>query len=142
MSTASFSMGGAAVPLVFSVNPSYPCKAALCAGAVRVRTEGGGYYAYEKGGCAAELLLHFAGLPAAEFDGGFDYAAKTQAEGTQSLAGWFFGATKSGTLWFTYTDPAGHGHDVAFADNRLEFALTDNGLYDGAVRLVKVVGRP
>jgi len=139
MTSASFSAGTGVTPLAFSVNPSYPVRAVLHTGLVKALTEGGDEYSYGKGPGYILHYLRFEGLPAVDFDGGYDYAAGTQEAGTQSLVNWFLNAAGVGT--FTYQDPFGKLHEVSFADDRLEFAMADYGLYDGVITLKQRIGR-
>jgi hypothetical protein len=140
MSQARFESAGA-TPLVFGVNPAYPGRVVLRTSSVRAETEGGAEYVYRKGGGYLQLTLRFDGLPASDFDGGFDYAAGTQAEGSQSLVNWFFGVTGMGASSFTYYDPFGNTREVAFMDDRLEFAMTDHGQYTGIINLKERLGK-
>lgn len=138
MSETIFSADGV-TSLVFSVNPSYPGRLMLDSGRVRATTEGGEDRLYKKGTACAVHTLRFEGLPASDFDGGFDYVAGIQAAGTQSLAGWFFLVASDGSE-FMYSDPFGGEHVVTLADSGLDFSLTDLGLYDGTIRLRERVG--
>jgi len=139
MPDASFTMSGAA-PLVFGVNPRYPQKLGVFTGSVSGFTDGGEVYVHEKGVPYAIIELKFDGLPAAVFDGGFDYASNAQAAGTQSLVGWFLALWAPSRAVFIYNDPYGGAHEVTFVDERLEFSLGDFGLYDGIIRLRKKIG--
>jgi len=136
----SFTAAGGIVPLNFSVNPSYPGKFLLQSGIARTLTEGGTEYAYRKGAFYGLYTLSFEGMPAADFDGGFDYKTSAQAEGTQSLVNWFVNVAPPGAAGFTYKDPFGSEHAVSFAEDKLEFSLTDNGLYGGTVVLKEILG--
>ena len=139
MAGARFELPGAA-PLEFRVNPAYPGRVVLRSGSVRAETEGGGEYVYSKDGGFAQLTLRFEGMPASDFDGGFDYSSGTQAPGTQSLANWYFKVTGMGGAAFTYYDPFGGAHEVSFMDERLEFSMTDHGLYSGVINLKERLG--
>jgi hypothetical protein len=74
MSGASFTAAGLTA-LNFSVNPSYPGKVTLDPGLVPLKSEGGEDIFIRKGGSSMFMALNFVGLPAADFDGGFDYAS-------------------------------------------------------------------
>jgi hypothetical protein len=137
MGAATFTAGEGVTPLVFSVNPRYPGKVTLQSGVVRVLTEGNEEYAFGKGAGYAIIELKFEGMPASDFDGGFDYPTNSQAHGRQSLTNWFF--RNAGGV-FTYTDPFGTSHQVTFADDSLAFQMTDNGLYDGVIKLRELLG--
>lgn len=137
MAAAAFSTGTGVTPLVFSVNPRYPGRVALGSGVVWVQTEGNEEYSYKKGAGYAVIELKFENMPASDFDGGFDYLTKAQGPGTQSLANWFLNMAGEA---FTYTDPFGVAHVVTFADDRLDFQMTDNGLYDGIIKLKEQLG--
>ena len=139
MAETSFSAGDGATPLVFSVNPSYPGRVTLRSGLARASTEGGFEYAYNKGQPCAVHTLRFTGMPASDLDGGFDYVAGAQAEGSQSLLNWFVNVAP-GVESFTYKDPFGAEHAVVFADGALELSLTDMGLYDGVITLKETIG--
>lgn len=138
MPTANFSAGTGTLPLVFSVNPVYPVKITLYSGFVKVLTEGGEDYVSQKGAGYALHTLRFDGMPSRDYDGGYDYAARTQAAGMQSLVNWFYNVAPASV--FTYQDPFGGSHQVGFADNKLEFALGDHGLYDGQITLKETLG--
>ena len=128
------------VPLVFSVNPVYPGKTTIYSGSVSGQTEGGDEYVYEKGVPYVLIELRFEGLSAREFDGGFNYSTKGQTIDTQSLVNWYinvFGATRQP---FTYVDPFGVEHFVTITGDRLDFALSDYGLYNGQIVLKKKLG--
>ncbi|MBI5694399.1 MAG: hypothetical protein HZC51_01495 [Nitrospirae bacterium] len=138
MADAAFTADGV-TPLIFSVNPSYPGRLGLGSGRVRGKTEGGEDYLYTKGKAYVLYTLRFEGMPARDFDGGYDYAAGVQEGGSQSLVNWFVSVAADGAE-FTYSDPFGGTHQVTLADTVLEFTLTDNGLYDGALTLRETVG--
>ena len=140
MSESAFTAGAGVTPLNFSVNPSYPGKVTLQSGLAKAQTEGGSEYAYSKGPAYVLYTLRFEDMPAKDFDGGFDYKTGGQAEGTQSLVNWFLNIAPPGASGFTYKDPFGTEHEVTFADDRLEFMLTDIGLYGGAVVLKETLG--
>ncbi len=128
------------VSLVFAVAPRYPCRVSLVSGFVSAETEGGEEYAYGKGSSYALLELKFEGLPAADFDGGYNYAANAQAAGTQSLVNWFYNVFSPSRAAFTYTDPFGKGHTVTIEGDRLDFTETNYGLYDGTIILKERLG--
>jgi hypothetical protein len=138
MPAASFSAGTGVTQLVFSVNPCYPVRAVFNSGSVKAMTEGGEEYVYRKGEGYLLHYVRFEGMPASDYDGGYDYSAKAQAEGTQSLINWFCSIAGSGT--FTYQDPFGKAHQVSMADGKLDFGMTDNGLYDGVITLKEMLG--
>jgi len=140
MAETVFTAGGGAAPLDFSVNPSYPGRVTLQSGVARAQTEGGTEYAYAKGPLYALYTLRFEGMPGSDYDGGFDYAASSQAAGAQSLINWFINVAPPGSAGFTYTDAFGKAHSVTFADDRLEFSLTGDGLYDGVITLKEILG--
>ena len=131
MAQASFTKDGMA-PLEFSVNPHYPGRVTVAGGTVRGNAESGEGYAYEKGAPYSLTELRFEDMPEADYDGGFDYSAKTQGAGTQSLINWFLELSGGE---FTYNDPFGRAHAVTFADEKLRFAMTDKGFYEGSVTL-------
>ena len=140
MPGAVFSAGGGITPLTFSVNPCYPGKVALCSGVVRAATEGGDDYVYEKGPGYVLYLLKFEGMPASDFDGEYDYTTHVQAQGTESLVNWFFNIAGPLSPEFTYQDPFGTAHLVSIVDDRLDFSLTDHGLYSGVLTLKERLG--
>lgn len=127
-------------PLVFSVAPRYPCGVSLVSGFVNAESEGGEEFVYRKGSSYALLELKFEGLPAADFDGGFNYAVNAQAAGTQSLVNWFYNVFSPSRAPFTYTDPFGRGHTVTIEGDRLDFSETNFGLYDGTIILKERLG--
>lgn len=139
MAEAKF-MADGATALVFTVNPRYPGRTTLDGGSVRGLTEGGQEYVYKKGRACLLHELKFEGMPASDFDGGFDYATSTQAAGTQSLVNWFLNVHGQDHAPFTYQDPFGNTHSVMIVDDRLSFALTDYGLYDGVITLKQYTG--
>ncbi len=139
MGSPAFKKAGE-VSLVFPVAPCYPCKVTLESGFVNAETEGGGQYVYRKGRSFALLELKFEGLPAADFHGGFDYAANAQAAGTQSLVNWFYNVFSPSRGVFTYTDPFGKDHAVTIEGDRLDFGLTNYGFYEGTIILKEQVG--
>ncbi len=139
MPGARFELSGV-TPLALQVNPAYPGRVVFRSGTVRTETEGGQEYVYNKGVGYAQLVLRFDGLPASDFDGGFDYAAGTQAPGTQTLANWYFKVTGMGGTAFTYYDPFGVAHEVSFMDDRFEFSMTDHGFYSGVINLKERLG--
>ncbi|MGA2193084.1 MAG: hypothetical protein ABSG42_06885 [Nitrospirota bacterium] len=134
---ASFSAGAGVTPLVFSVNPRYPGKVTIMSGNARVETEGGEEYIYKKGPGSVVLELKFENMPSADFDGGFDYTTGSQASGTQSLVNWFINLSNAP---FSYNDPFGNGYTVTFAVDKIEFQLTDKGLYEGVIALREETG--
>jgi hypothetical protein len=123
--------------LNFSVNPSYPGKVTLDPGLVPLKSEGGEDIFIRKGNRSMLIALNFIGLPAADFDGGFDYAAGAQTSGSQSLVNWFI--SQSGKS-FTYNDPFGKSHIVVFGQDKLEFSLTDDGAWEGTLLLKEIIG--
>jgi len=127
-------------PLEFSVNPSYPGETSIDSGMVTALTEGGEIYASRKSGRVQKIALRFDGMPASDYDGGYDYAAGTQNAGTQSLVNWFLNVASPGAVEFTYTDPFGDAHTVTFSEGDLDMKLTDEGEYTGTVRLRKALG--
>lgn len=131
---------GAHEPLVFTVNPSYPGDVRLDSGSVVAFTEGGEPYSARKSASGVEYVLRFDGMPASDYDGGYDYGAKTQGAGTQCLVNWFLNVAPPGAAEFKYTDPFGAAHTVTFADGTLDMKLTDEGEYAGSVRLRKALG--
>jgi hypothetical protein len=139
MGQATFIAAGV-VPLVFSVNPVYPGKTTIYSGSVSGQTEGGDEYVYEKGVPYVLIELRFEGLSASDFDGSFNYSTKVQTPDTQSLVNWYinvFGATRRP---FTYRDPFGGEHSVNIFGDRLDFALSDYGLYNGQIVLKQKLG--
>jgi hypothetical protein len=136
---ATFIASGA-VSLIFSVNPAYPGKTTIYSGSVSGQTEGGDEYVYEKRVPYVLIELRLEGLSASDFDGGFNYSTKNQTPDTQSLLNWYinvFGATRQP---FTYRDPFGEDHSVTISGDRLDFALSDYGLYNGQIVLKKKLG--
>jgi len=127
-------------PLEFSVNPLYPGETFIDSGMVTALTEGGEIYASRKSSRALKLALRFEGMPASDYDGGYDYATGAQDAGTQSLVNWFLNVAPAGALGFNYTDPFGDVHSVTFADGTLDMRLTDEGVYSGTVKLRKALG--
>jgi hypothetical protein len=136
MPGASFTAAGLTA-LNFSVNPSYPGKVTLDPGLVPLKSEGGEDIFIRKGSSSMLIALNFVGLPAADFDGGFDYASGVQTSGSQSLVNWFI--SRSGKS-FTYNDPFGKSHVVVFGQDKLEFSLTDDGAWEGALLLKEMIG--
>ncbi|MGC2424138.1 MAG: hypothetical protein WA666_07300 [Nitrospirota bacterium] len=136
MPGASFTAVGF-TPLNFSVNPSYPGKVTLDPGLVPLKSEGGEDIFIRKGNSSMLIALNFIGLPVADFDGGFDYAAGAQASGSQSLVNWFI--SLSGKI-FTYADPFGKSHSVVFGQDKLEFSLMDDGAWGGTLLLKEIIG--
>jgi len=139
MGQATFIASGA-VPLVFSVNPVYPGKTTIYSGSVSGRTEGGDEYVYEKGVPYVLIELRFEGLSTIDFDGGFNYTARGQMAGTQSLVNWYINVFGANRQPFTYMDPFGGDHYVSIYGDRLDFALSDFGLYNGQIVLKKKMG--
>jgi hypothetical protein len=138
MASATFTADAGVTPLAFSVNPRYPGRVTVQSGLVRALTEGNEEYMFAKGARYAVIELKFEGMPACDFDGGFDYLTNSQAQGKQSLTNWFLNLASEA---FTYTDPFGKSHEVTFADDKLDFQMTDNGLYDGVLKLRELLGR-
>ena len=139
MADTVFTSDKGAIPLEFSVNPSYPGAAIMSSGIARGVSEGGEVYSYLKGRPYVLLALAFKGMPSSDFDDGFDYASGTQKGGTQSLVNWFYNvAGGSGT--FTYRDAFGNSHLVCINDDVLEFSLVDQGMYDCTITLKETVG--
>jgi hypothetical protein len=127
--------------LEFSVNPVYPGRLEVSPGLAIGLTEGGEAYAYGKGRPCVVHVLSFEDMPSADFDGGFDYATGAQTPGTQSLVNWFVNVAPPGGGGFTYSDPFGGSHTVAFADARLDFSLTSLGFYSVSIRLREYIGQ-
>jgi hypothetical protein len=123
--------------LNFSVNPSYPGKVTLDPGFVLLKSEGGEDIFIRKGDRSILIALNFVGLPAADFDGGFDYASGVQTSGSQSLVNWFI--SQSGKS-FTYNDPFGKSHIVVFGQDKLDFSLMDDGAWEGTLLLKEIIG--
>jgi len=138
MSETMFTAEGDVSPLVFSVNPRYPGKVGLHSGIAKGTSEGGDEYAYTKGKAHVLYVLIFDGLPASEFDGGFDYPTRTQAPGTQSLVNWFLNVAPYGV--FTYHDPFGKEHTVRIINEALDFSLTEHDFYSGSITLKETLG--
>lgn len=136
MPGASFTAVGL-TPLNFSVNPCYPGKVTLDSGFINLKSEGGEDIFLRKANSSMLIALNFSGLPASDFDSGFDYAAGTQAAGTQSLVNWFI--SQAGQT-FIYEDPFGSSHSVVFSQEKLEFSLTEDGAYDGTLLLKEIIG--
>ncbi len=136
MPGASFTAVGF-TPLNFSVNPSYPGKVTLDSGFINLKSEGGEDVFFRKGNGSVLIALNFAGLPAPDFDGGFDYAAGAQAANSQSLVNWFI--SLSGKT-FTYADPFGNSHSVVFGQEKLEFSLAEDGAWNGTLLLKEIIG--
>lgn len=76
-------------------------------------TEAGTYRISNYG---ADLVhpFEFEDLPRADYDGGWNWATKTQAVDTMSLVGFFFGVAERMLNTFTFTDEAGVAHTVRF----------------------------
>jgi len=138
MGDAKFEKNGYA-PLVFTVNPAYPGDVRIDSGTVAAYTEGGEIYSARKAAPAAAYVLRFDGMPAADYDGGYDYTSGVQDAGTQSLVNWFLNVAPPASAEFTYTDPFGASHTVSFSDGALDMRLTDEGEYSGTVRLRKAL---
>ncbi len=136
MGQATFMVSGAA-SLVFSVNPVYPGKTTIFSGSVSGQTEGGDEYVYRKGNPYVLIELRFEGLSANVFDGGFDYATKSQNVGTQCIVNWYLNVSGGSREHFTYRDPFGVDHSVTIYGDHIDFALTDYGLYSGQILLKK-----
>jgi len=139
MSETKFTAAGA-TPLVFSVNPVYPVKVAVESGVVVSMTEAGTERAHEKGPVRVVRELQFVGLTASEFDGGFDYLSRSQAQGSQSLVNWFINVAPPGVS-FSFEDAFGVVRTVGFQGVTLAFELSGAGLYDGVVALREVIGQ-
>jgi len=136
MGQATFIASGV-VPLVFSANPIYPGKTTLYSGSVSGQTEGGDEYIYCKGDPFVLIELRFEGLSANFFDGGFNYATKSQNAGTQCIVNWYLNVFGGSRQPFTYRDPFGEDHSVSIYGDHLDFALSDYGLYSGQILLKK-----
>jgi hypothetical protein len=83
------------------------------------------------------IELRLEGLSASDFDGGFNYTTKSQMAGTQCLVNWYLNVFGGSQLPFTYMDPFGESHLVTIFGDRLDFALSDYGLYSGQIVLKK-----
>jgi hypothetical protein len=139
MGQATFISSGA-VSLIFSVNPVYPGKTTIYSGSISGQTEGGEEYVYQKGVQYALIELRFEGMHANDFDGGFNYLTKSQIPETQSLINWYINVFGEVRQPFTYRDPFGEDHLVTIHGDRLDFALSDYGLYSGQIVLKKKLG--
>lgn len=76
-------------------------------------------------------------LPRADWDGGFDWATKTQTPGTQSLANWFYNVAGRMLNTFTFNDEEGVPHTVRFSEPELSPTDEDNRYVDVSFELIE-----
>lgn len=108
-----------------SVGRNWPATPEIRSYDVSSRTEAGTARIANYG----TTLIHrfdFEDLPRADWDGGFNWSTMTQAEGTMSLAGWFYGPADRQANEFSFADEGGTSHTSRFTSADLAPSDLDN----------------